>query len=344
MIREFSHSIAQLFPYRVLHGLVKPKIVAPFYHTVANVFPLHVASLYPVYTPEQFEQHLEFLLKHFEPTIPADVPLILSGKKKLAKPALFLSFDDGFKEVTTIVEPILSKKGIPATFFVNPNFIDNRDLLYRCKLSLIDNRLSVFKDKKSLVEILRNNTGIQSIGVEQIKEVLFSLGHNDSSTIDLIANAVGLNFTEYLDKHQPYLTLNQILTLSSKGYTIGAHSLTHSLFSELSFEQQLIEVQQSVDWVQQNIPNQPKLFAFPFTSHGVDGRIYKHFIDGANPKIDLMVGTSGYKPTNNYRFLHRIPMEVNVVTAKVRLKSELFYYLAKGLVGKHKDELGYGKH
>jgi hypothetical protein len=116
------------------------------------------------------------------------------------------------------------------------------------------------------------------------------------------------------------------------------------LFSALLFEEQLNEVQQSVDWVQQNIPNQPKLFAFPFTSHGVDGRIFKHFIDSNEPKIDLMVGTSGYKPTHNSRFLHRIPMEMSLVSAKARLKSELFYYLAKALVGKHNDKLGYGKH
>lgn len=344
MIRGLSHSIAQLFPYKVLHGMVRPRIVAPFYHTVSNLAPLHIASLYPVYTPEQFERHLEFLLKHFEPIVSTDVPLILSGKKKSKKPALFLSFDDGFKEIVTIVEPILSKRGIPATFFVSPNFVDNRDMLFRCKLSLIESRLSDFKDKSLLTEVLGNITGKRNIGANQIKNIIYGLGHNDSDSIDSIANAVGVNFTEYLKTEQPYLTLNQILTLSSKGYTIGAHSLTHPLFAELTFEQQISEVQQSVDWVQQNIPNQPKLFAFPFTSHGVDGRIFKHFIDSNEPKIDLMVGTSGYKPTHNNRFLHRIPMEMSLVSAKSRLKSELFYYLAKALVGKHNDKLGYGTH
>lgn len=344
MIREFFHSIAQLFPYRVLHGMVRPKIVAPFYHAVSNAAPLHIASLYPIYTPEQFERHLQFLLKHFEPMVSTDIPLILSGNKRLKKPALFLSFDDGFKEIATIVEPILSKKGIPATFFVSPKFVDNHDLLYRCKLSLIESRLSDFEDRSALTEVLENITGARNIGVNQIKDIIYGLGHNDSDSIDTIANAVGLNFAEYLKTHQPYLTLNQLLTLSSKGYTIGAHSLTHSLFSELTFEQQLNEVQQSVDWVQQNIPNQPKLFAFPFTSHGVDGRIFKHFIDSNEPKIDLMVGTSGYKPTQNSRFLHRIPMEMSFVSAKARLKSELFYYLGKALVGRHNDKLGYGTH
>jgi len=339
MTRSVVKAISKPLPFGLIKSMVKPSLVAPFYHTVSDRLPLHLASLYRVFTPEQFQKHLLFYLKHFEPISAIDVPMVLSGQRKLKKAAIFLSFDDGFSEIHSVVEPILSKYSVPATFFVNPYFVDNKDMLFRCKLSLIANHFSA-TSSTNLFDAISRLTDKKITNEQQATKAILSLGYNQVDQIHSIATEVGIDFSDYLQKHKPYLTLSQLLDLSKKGYTIGGHSLSHPLFSEIPFERQIAEIQQSVDWVQSSIPNQPRLFAFPFTSFGADKRLYQHFI-GNNPKLDLMVGTSGYKPTANSRFVHRIPMENCNLGAKGQLKSELFYYLAKKLVGKHTDKLGH---
>ena len=50
----------------------------------------------------------------------------VEGSGKLDRRCLHLTFDDGFRELHDVVAPILLRKGIPATFFVNSAFIDNK--------------------------------------------------------------------------------------------------------------------------------------------------------------------------------------------------------------------------
>ncbi|HDP54893.1 MAG TPA: hypothetical protein ENN24_04315 [Bacteroidetes bacterium] len=338
MIRSVVKAISKPLPFGFIKSLVKPSLVAPFYHTVSDKQPLHLASLYRVYTPDQFQKHLLFYLKHFEPISAIDVPMVLSGQRKLKKTAILLSFDDGFSEIYSVVEPILSKYSVPATFFVNPNFVDNKDMLFRCKLSLIANHFSA-TSSRILFDAVSSLTDKKITNEQQAKKVILSLGYNQVEQIHGLATDVGVDFSDYLQRHKPYLTLSQLLALGKKGYTLGGHSLSHPLFSEIPLEVQIAEIQQSVDWVQNNIPNQPKLFAFPFTSYGADKQLYQHFI-GNNPKLDLMVGTSGYKPTANSRFVHRIPVENCISGAKGQIKAELLYYLGKKLIAKHTDTLG----
>jgi hypothetical protein len=48
--------------------------------------------------------------------------------------------------------PILRRKGVPATVFVNSDFVDNQDLFFRFKAALI-----IDKNKSIKFEILKIN-------------------------------------------------------------------------------------------------------------------------------------------------------------------------------------------
>lgn len=338
MIRGLFHTVSQIFPYSVLEGMVKPKIVAPFYHTVSDVPLRHLKNLYPIFNTHEFKKHLEFFLKRFQPVAIGELSPILMGEKEFKKPGLFLSFDDGLREIYSIVEPILSQYGVPATFFVNPNFVDNEDMLYRCKVALIADELKEDRDLGAVINTIEEIAGHRISNSEALK-FIWNLKQEDHKLIERFASLLGIDFNQYLQKNRPYMTLEQLTDLSKKGYIIGAHSVNHPLFSEISLDKQIDQVERSVDWVQQHFPNQPKVFAFPFTNHGVDRKVYNYFIDPKSPRLDFMFGTAGHKPTDSSRFLHRIPMEIGLMDAKKRLKGEFFYYLAKGLARKQNEKL-----
>jgi peptidoglycan/xylan/chitin deacetylase (PgdA/CDA1 family) len=333
-----KHS-SDFFPFQLLSKIVRPKLVAPFYHIISSTTPLHLKGLYNVVEPQQFISDLDFLLKNYIPITYQDIPSILKGEKSYSKPAFFLSFDDGFSEIESVVTPILIKKGVPATFFVTPNFVGSNDMLYRLKINLVSQtikeelRFQVFK------KYIFEEKGVIIKNYKCAVEFLFNLNYNESVFIEQIANVVGLNFPEYLKTNKPYLDLNSLLDLESKGFTIGAHSLNHPLFSDLTEGEQIKEVRDSVEWIRKNIPNQPKLFAFPFTDYGISSNLFKYFFTENPNLVDVFFGTAGYKPTNSNRFLHRIPMENSALSAKRIIKGELFYYLAKSFVGKHKAYL-----
>lgn len=211
-------------------------------------------------------------------------------------------------------------------------------MLYRCKVALLADELKEDKESDTVINAIEEITG-QRIADSEARKFIWNLKQEDDKLIEGLASFLGIDFNQYLHDIGPYMTLEQLAELSKKGYTIGAHSMDHSLFSEISLEEQIRQVEQSVEWVQQSIPNQPKVFAFPFTNHGVDRKLYDYFIDPETPRLDFMFGTAGHKPTDSARFLHRIPMETSLIDAKKRLKGEFFYYIAKGLAGKQKEIL-----
>ena len=49
--------------------------------------------------------------------------------------AVHISFDDGLAECFSVARPLLLKHGIPCTFFITTDLIDNQTMFYRHKVS-----------------------------------------------------------------------------------------------------------------------------------------------------------------------------------------------------------------
>ena len=67
-----------------------------------------------------------------------------------------LTFDDGHLEMFEVVAPILSKRGISATFFLNTGFLDNKDMFFRHKASLLIGHLKSLQNGKYLKLVEKN--------------------------------------------------------------------------------------------------------------------------------------------------------------------------------------------
>lgn len=164
----------------------KQQLLLPFYHLVSDNEPEYVKGLYKSKTIQQFKNDLELFLKYYEPITLEDVILFNKGELKLLKPSFHLTFDDGLSNFYHVIAPILSKKNIPATVFVNTAFVDNKDLFYRYKEVLKD-RNSTFNKPDFL------KTEKPYLSVTQIKELqkqgftfgAHSVNHPKYSTISL---------------------------------------------------------------------------------------------------------------------------------------------------------------
>lgn len=334
-MRKFFRTASGIIPSNLLIKGIKGSVVSPFYHLVSDTPPLHVKSLYSVLSVKEFENDLDFLLKHFKPIDANALIKYLESDVKSDKPYLFLSFDDGFREVHEVIAPILHKKGIPATFFVNPAYIDNADFMFRCKIGLIVDRLEsqsfsniTYSEIAQLLEVPSN--------LGSIKAKLLALTYNHEALIENIAEKVNLNFNEYLRSVKPYLTLSQLQELSKLGFTIGGHGYNHPYFNEITYDEQLNEVETCMKWINDRFPNQPRLFAFPFTDYGVSNELISRIILQPNNLCDISFGTSGMQPIRFNRHLQRVPMEDRNILARNIVLGEILYYLTKKKLGYYK--------
>ena len=285
----------------------------PFYHTVSNKHLAHIKHLYNYRNKTEFENELDFYLKHFSPISLSD---LINKNYKQNKTYFFLSFDDGLREVYDIIAPILLKKGIPATFFVNTSFIDNKILFNRFKASLV---FDAYLKKNKI-----NNNAVNDIDI---------LNNKHSNTeLDKLANMFNVDFDSYLKKQKPYLTTEQINTLLKQGFDIGSHSINHVKYNTLNLEEQITETTKSLEYLENNYGISNTAFSFPFTDFGVN----LEFFNKIQNKLNISFGTAGIKMDNAPNNFQRIPIEEFSINAERIVKAEYLYFILSKFVGKHR--------
>lgn len=295
-----------------LAALTGHHFIIPFYHVVSDEDCPHIQHLYTFKTVKQFEQDLDYLASEYTPIGAADLDDVLAGKYK-GKKIMLLTFDDGLRQMYEVVAPILLRKGIPAVFFLNNDFIDNKDLMFRYKASL---GASIDYDQYFLLSFHISHIDSEAA----VEDLLGPEREKEAKELQQITK-------EFLLDYKPYMTSDQVRSLIQQGFTIGAHSLSHPYYYKLTLEQQLSQTLDSIYGLQKDYGISQRLFAFPFTDHGVSKAFFdKIFADG---KLDFSFGGAGIKNDIHPRQMQRIPMEGWAAGAEQTLKSEYLYYLLR---------------
>ena len=165
-----------------------------------------------------------------------------------------LTFDDGNYSVYKNVYPLLNKRGIPFSVFINslsilraePHWFELLEAGFRKSQNYfsLSERLSEFQKTKFLLKK---------------REVRM----ND---LEIIFNRLGVSYESVkdfcMDKDRQ-LTLEELRELSSDGVLIGSHGLTHQILSRLTEEQQGTQIKESKNQIEAITGNNCNLFAYP---------------------------------------------------------------------------------
>jgi peptidoglycan/xylan/chitin deacetylase (PgdA/CDA1 family) len=326
---------SRLIPFSAMVKWSGQKLLLPFYHTVSDEDIPHIKHLYPVRDTKLFEHDLDYLLKYYTPVSIDEILNISTEGSSPEKNIFHLSFDDGLREIYDVIAPILLRKGIPATFFVNPNFIDNQEMFYRYKASLLIDTLEKKQVAKSNLNDISNILGINSIDINMIRLALLNVNYFQKEILKTIAFLLEVDFPAFLQDTKPYLTLKQCHALQARGFKFGGHSMDHPLYKDIIMVEQLRQTIESIKWVEDHKLSNYRLFAFPFTDHGVSKAFFDSLFNTHQSYADLSFGSAGLKHDYSARHFQRLPMEGDLRSAGQILQTEYFYYLTKRLFQKN---------
>jgi peptidoglycan/xylan/chitin deacetylase (PgdA/CDA1 family) len=331
MAFNFLPVMAQMLPLNGLIRVTGKRIIFPFYHLVSDEEVPHIKHLYKIRTSKEFIKDLDFLLKHYKPISIDDYLESLKNKNPLPDKCFLLSFDDGLREFHDVAAPILRQKGIPAVCFLNSAFIDNKDLFYRYKASLLIDRLPQARDQ----EVIKNWFQKSGLPFTADYRGLLQVTYQNRHLLDDLAEKAGVDFDEFLLKQRPYLDSAQISSLIREGFAFGSHSIDHPEYRFLEEAEQIRQTTESLRIIKGTFGIKERLFCFPFTDSGVRRSFFDQVFNPLHPIADLTFGGAGLKNDSIPRNIQRIPFEGTSLTARQILGTEYLYYMIKAIFGKN---------
>src|SRR5262249_20730526 len=154
-----------------------------YYHLISDAEVRHVRHLYPYKSTNEFKADLDFFLRRYSPIALSDLLDSLRHQRSLPPKSVLLTFDDGFREVSDIVAPILRAKGIAATFFVNTAFVDNHEMCYLNKASLLIDEIER-RGSGSATERLRQALRSRGLSFGSPAAAILSIRYQQRQLID----------------------------------------------------------------------------------------------------------------------------------------------------------------
>ncbi len=327
-LKKIYYHTASLLPMRMFRSGGPNHVLLPYHHLVSNKDVAHIQRLYSYKNEKVFTDDLDFLLKNYTPVHPDALYNAVHTGQSIPKGSFLLTFDDGLREVYDIIAPLLHKKGIPAIFFINPAFIDNKELFYRCKISLLIHELKQHNALRPLY------AGVLKVPVNEknIVHTLCSIDQCNAHLLDDIAAKTGYSFREYLEKQQPFLNREQLIALHRQGFTIGAHSMDHPYYKLLPEEEQVRQTIDSCRYVKELTGQTICHFSFPHS----DADVPKKVVDAIRQQNEgLLFGIQNQKQELQNNILHRFNAERPEIPFEKLIKGQLLLNRLLQLAGRN---------
>ncbi|HVU46961.1 MAG TPA: polysaccharide deacetylase family protein [Terracidiphilus sp.] len=178
--------------------------------------------------PQSFEASLKFLTAHYSPVRLEDVLSDHDGRG-LPPRAMLVTFDDAYASVIEPAAPLCRKYGIPAVFFVNAAFVDNRRLSPDNLICYVANVHGMGKINAAA----RIVQGSEKRELHSLAEVFgvflpaISLADRDIF-LDALRELAGIDDVELAREANLYATSEQLRSLKKFDFEIGNHTYTHT--------------------------------------------------------------------------------------------------------------------
>jgi peptidoglycan/xylan/chitin deacetylase (PgdA/CDA1 family) len=243
---------------------VESRGVVLLYHRLDDVADVHDVSV----PPGLFEQHLQWLQSNC--TVMPVSELLRAAPEDLPDRAVGITFDDGYLDNLTVAAPLLSRYGVPATFFVTSRWLDapgeywwdTFERILRAGAALpavLDIELAGRATRLSLATAEEREAAHARLHRALVHA---SLDERDR-LIDALRRWSGVA-TDFTRDRRPMLAAELYELSTIPGVQIGGHTVNHLALPDQRAEVQEREVSECRSALASVIGQPIRLFAYPY--------------------------------------------------------------------------------
>ncbi len=248
-------------PLNRLFNRVDLPVIVLVYHRVATLSsdPEMLAV-----SPENFRAQMRYLKDH------ASLVRFEEDWTKTAKPAVAVTFDDGYADNALAALPILEEVGVPATFFVTTGAVGTKQEFWWHELE----RLILRGEQLPSTFVLENGRFSKTWPTrtdEERRSLYNEMVQLMNSSDPQRRNTWLTQFRDWAQSEAMSTGTHRLMTLgelrllaASKLVTIGSHTVTHTQLSSLRPDAQREEITTSKRQLEEWLGRKIDVFSYPF--------------------------------------------------------------------------------
>ena len=217
-------------------------------------------------TPAIFEQQMRYLAKHYQVVSIEEALAAVENGTCIPDRAVLITFDDAYSDFAEYAWPILRRYRLPATLFVPTAYPDQPD---RC---FWGDRLHRAFSHTSQTELSLTTIGSLPFGTSQerrqslkrLQSYLKSMPHTEAMALvdDVCSRLDGNRIVQ-----KSVLSWEELRRFARERITLGAHTRTHPIMTQLSPEQVREEIVGSQSDLRHEIGHVLPVFCYPSGAH-----------------------------------------------------------------------------
>lgn len=210
-----------------------------------------------------FAGQMGLLAREFHPVSLDHVARFVRGEAELPERAVVVTFDDGYTDNCEVAMPILNQTGVPATFYVTVDCVENRRLPWPSRLRFAFYTTSVQawthdNGKSWSLDSLENRDGAYLSACDRVAQTSGAVLEKMVSDIEASLHARLPETSGNL-----MMTWEQLRTLADRGHTVGSHTMTHPNMAYLGREDVCRELVDSKRCMETRMNTKIQHFSYP---------------------------------------------------------------------------------
>jgi peptidoglycan/xylan/chitin deacetylase (PgdA/CDA1 family) len=214
-------------------------------------------------TTAELDETLGFLLRHSEVITPQD---LLAIEKVPRGRHVLITFDDGYREWSSDVLPLLRHHGVSAAFFLSTGFIDSPRAPWWYEIPWMVRRATerALRPGEWISAPLRLGSANQEAAMSVLLDTYKRLPDERTETfLAWIAEQSGSGRCDPLDAREDWLTWDGARELRDAGMEIGGHTVDHPVLAWLPPAAQRAQVVECKRRIEAELERPMRMFSYP---------------------------------------------------------------------------------
>ncbi len=282
-----------------------------------------------------FKKQLQYIVRHYKIVSLKQAIGFLRSRALLPGKMAVITFDDGTKDIFLNAFPFLKESKIPATIFLTIDPIEKHKLLWFDFIPIViknSRRKTLDLQEFGMGKYLINSREEKELATERIVKSAKKMNKELREKLcESLQNKLSISDEELKGAaDEEILTWEEIRQMRDAGIEIGAHTMSHTILTNLPLEEARLEICESKRIIEDKLRERVELFAYPNGSSSDFNdniiRILKE--NNFQGACTLMNGNSN----DDVFALHRVNIHERTVTdSKGIFRKSLFSALITGV-------------